>query len=87
MGVPTSEVGYTPAMPRREDHEVHKGHVVTLEEKKHTFLSAIFMSLICWIRSGESRTTAGKLGVEGYCNGLRELVADFDIHSIRAFFV
>ena len=28
MGVPTSEVGYTPAMPRREDHEVHEGHVV-----------------------------------------------------------
>jgi len=24
MGVPTSDVGYTPAMPRREDHEVHK---------------------------------------------------------------
>ena len=24
MGVPTSEVGYTPAMPKREDHEVHK---------------------------------------------------------------
>jgi len=24
MGVPTSEVGYTPAMSRREDHEVHK---------------------------------------------------------------
>ena len=24
MGVPTSEVGYTPAVPRREDHEVHK---------------------------------------------------------------
>jgi len=24
MGVPTSEVGYTPAIPRREDHEVHK---------------------------------------------------------------
>ena len=24
MGVPTSEVGYTPAMPRWEDHEVHK---------------------------------------------------------------
>jgi len=30
MGVPTSEVGYTPAMPRKEDHEVHKGHVVAL---------------------------------------------------------
>jgi len=31
MGVPTSEVGYTSAMPRREDHKVHKdmwGHWV-----------------------------------------------------------
>jgi len=25
MGVPTSEGGYTAAMPRRENHEVHKG--------------------------------------------------------------
>ena len=25
MGVPRSEVGYTAAMPRREDNEVHKG--------------------------------------------------------------
>jgi len=33
MGVPTSEVSYTPAMPRRDDHEVHKGHVMALEEK------------------------------------------------------
>jgi hypothetical protein len=30
MGVPTSEDSYSPAMPRREDHEVHKGHVVAL---------------------------------------------------------
>ena len=30
MGVPTSEVGYTSATSRREDHEVHKGHVVAL---------------------------------------------------------
>jgi hypothetical protein len=35
MGVPTSEVGYTPAMPRREDHEVHKGHVVALDQEKN----------------------------------------------------
>jgi cytochrome c553 len=35
MGVPTSEVGYTPAMSRREDHEVHKGHVVALGKKKY----------------------------------------------------
>jgi len=27
MGIPTSEVGYTSAMPRREDHEVRKGYV------------------------------------------------------------
>jgi len=32
VGVQTSEVGYTPAMPRREDHEVHKGHVVAVEK-------------------------------------------------------
>ena len=30
MGVPTSEVGYSPATHTREDHEVHKGHVVAL---------------------------------------------------------
>ena len=34
MGVPLSAVGYTPDMPRREDHEVHKGHVVALEKKR-----------------------------------------------------
>ena len=34
MGVPTSAVGYTSAMSRREDHEVHKGHVVALEEEE-----------------------------------------------------
>ena len=33
MSVPTSEVGYTLTMPRREDHGVHKGHVVALEKK------------------------------------------------------
>ena len=38
MGVPTSEVGYTPAMPRREDHEVHKGHVVAMGKKKNNFV-------------------------------------------------
>jgi hypothetical protein len=36
MGVPTSEVGYTPAMLRREDQEVHKGHVVEKGEKKNS---------------------------------------------------
>jgi len=35
MGVPTSDVGYTSAMPRREDQEVRKGHVGALGEKKN----------------------------------------------------
>ena len=36
-GRPNLEVGYIPAMPRREDHEVHKGHEVALGGKKiHT---------------------------------------------------
>ena len=38
MGVPISEVGYTPSMPRREDHEVHKGHEVALDQKKKYLL-------------------------------------------------
>ena len=32
-GCPNLRVGYTPAMPRREDHEIHKGHVVALGKK------------------------------------------------------
>jgi hypothetical protein len=45
MGVPTSEVGYTPAMPRREDYEVHKGHVVALDQKKYLFKSLHYSSI------------------------------------------
>jgi len=41
MGVPTSEVGYTSAMPRREDHEVRKGHVGHWTKKKNLFLKII----------------------------------------------
>jgi len=44
MGVPASEVGYTPAMPRREDHEVHKGHVVALEK---IYIVIYFVCLRC----------------------------------------
>ena len=46
MGVPTSEVGYTSAMPRREDHEVHKGHVVALEEEEYNLLDVFNSSLL-----------------------------------------
>ena len=38
MGVPTSEVGYTPAIPRKEDHEVHKDMWFHWTHKK-TFIS------------------------------------------------
>jgi len=38
MGVPTSEVWYTPAIPRREDHEVYQGHVAALGGGKVTFV-------------------------------------------------
>jgi hypothetical protein len=38
MGVPTLEVGYTSATTGRGDHEVHKGHVVALEEKIKRFI-------------------------------------------------
>jgi len=34
MGVPTSEVGYTSAMPRRGDQEVHKDMWRNWEERK-----------------------------------------------------
>jgi hypothetical protein len=34
MGVPTLEVGYTSATIGRGDHEVHKGQVVALGQKK-----------------------------------------------------
>jgi len=30
-------------MPRREDHEVHKGHVVALEKEKLNFVGVFYM--------------------------------------------
>jgi hypothetical protein len=43
MGVPTSEVGYTTAMPRREDHE---GHVVALDLKKNVLLIGLYIRYV-----------------------------------------
>jgi hypothetical protein len=34
MGVPTSEVEYTSATTGRGDHEIHKGHMVAMGEKR-----------------------------------------------------
>jgi len=39
MGVPTWEVDYNSALPRREDHEVRKGHVGHWIKKKKLILS------------------------------------------------
>ena len=56
MGVPTSEVGYSPAMPSREDHEVHKGHVVALKY--------IYMC-VCGGGPGSSVRIAADYGMDG----------------------
>ena len=53
MDVPTSAVGYTTAMPRRENHEVHKGYVVALGRKKtSSFKHATWSkdSILCFWR-------------------------------------
>ena len=39
MGVPNSEVGYASAMPRREDHEVHKRTCGGIGGKKNVYIN------------------------------------------------
>jgi len=48
MGVPTTEVDLTPAMPRREDHEVHKWHVVALGKKYLHNLICMLLAILGW---------------------------------------
>ena len=50
MGVPNSEVGYTPAMSRREDYEVHKGYVVALGEEKSILYYIIELTSYCNVK-------------------------------------
>jgi len=54
MGVAASEVGYTSAMPRREDHEVRNGHVGHRIKKKKYANLKIFLT-------EESRTYTAEL--------------------------
>ena len=49
MGVPTWEVGYTSAMPRKEDHEVRQGHVGHWI-KKYIYIYIYIYSLVEWPR-------------------------------------
>ena len=41
MGIPTSEAGYTAAMSRREDHEVHKDMWWQWTKKKSTIMEEV----------------------------------------------
>jgi hypothetical protein len=47
MSVPTSEVGDASATTRRGDHEVHKGHVVVLEEETKIMVTYKFGAQHC----------------------------------------
>ena len=44
MGVPSSEAGYTSAMSRREDHEVHKRACGGIGGKKRSRENQTYMS-------------------------------------------
>jgi len=46
MGVPTSEVGYISAMPRREDHLSPQGHVGALGEMMIMIMMMIKTTII-----------------------------------------
>jgi hypothetical protein len=53
MGVPALEVGYTSATTARGDHEVHKGHVVALgerKEKKGKKIKLVFFSKLTHLK-------------------------------------
>jgi hypothetical protein len=52
MGFPTSEVGCTLAVPRREDHEVHKRTCGGIGGKKNNSFAYIFI----WVRKLNSNS-------------------------------
>ena len=69
MGVPTSEVGYTPATPRREDHEVHNGYVVVLGGGEwwdgYIKFRAVCHDEMKWIEVALKRPPIGKIYGDG----------------------
>ena len=81
MVVPTSEVGYTPAMPRKEDHEVHKGHVVALGENNNIKMHGTNVKKIKSLRFAFIKTYLGSdwepqllLNTHTRCHSLAKLV-------------
>ena len=68
MGVATSEVGYTSAMPRREEHEVHKDmswHSVGGEGDTHSEVG-----LICLNSSAGQATVEAERDVSLWNRGI-----------------
>ena len=49
MGVPTSEVGYTAAMPRREDNEVHKDMWWHWTKEQYFLYLIVSKKNFCWL--------------------------------------
>ena len=86
MGVPTSEVGYTAAMPRREDHEVYKDMWWHWGEEKH-FLPLInnnFFLLHVRGQVSDPRKETGKMishDIPCRCAYLLIVLAFFNVRS------
>jgi len=59
MGVPASEVGYTPAMPRREDHEVHKDMWWHWGKKKSIWKGLKYLEVLALCPQSEAISDSG----------------------------
>jgi hypothetical protein len=68
MGVPTSEVGYTPAVSRREDHEIHKGHVVAMEKKKQFYALPTLYLCVLYLSENKQRFVPLTAYTDWFCN-------------------
>jgi len=73
IGAPTSEVGYTLAMPMREDHEVHK-RTCGGSGKKKLYASTCFEHYVLVIRRLKFYYTAP---------GIIKLVGGSPVHRLR----
>ena len=82
MGVPTSEVGYTSAMPRREDHEVHKGHVVALGGKNNN-LRRCHNRCLQWLRKITKNLNGDSLCL-GRCEIMQRLTQNSETLPLKS---
>ena len=77
MDVPTSDVGYTPAMPWREDREIHKWHVVALGE---IYIYIYVCNLVCFLLAILGRRKNKPLSSSSSSNPF-SLCAPYDIYE------